>query len=313
MKLILWTPATSPSYSLAWEPFMQKLEEVTNNRIKLTVYPGGSLAKSDQQYDFIATGSADMGPLLTAFEPGQFPISDTLSLPFLGINSAKQGGTVHWNLYEKYQAAMDSHYKGVKILCAFMSGPAVFYSAKKPVRTVEDFKGMKLRAAGDGQVAAVKAIGAVPVNVFSNEQYDALEKGIMDGGFMDWNGMSTHRVKDIAKYYTQLNFGGTVWSFAMNLDKWNSLPKDIQDSLFAMCGLAGSEWLGENIFQDEPRKADALAVPGTEYIVPGPEFEVKLRDMTKSVHDKYISDLNDKGLPGQEIYDYILDQIAKSK
>ena len=150
-------PAQSPK-TLYHEEWAKKINEVTDGRVKITVYPGATLADPTDVLDAIRTGAADMGWVFTSFYPDQFPLMDIVSLPMLGINSASQATNILIDLYE-YSDALKEELSDFKMLMVHTNNPNFIATSKKPVYTLEDMKGLKLRATAGVATEMVTAWG----------------------------------------------------------------------------------------------------------------------------------------------------------
>ncbi|MGD9210960.1 MAG: TRAP transporter substrate-binding protein DctP [Desulfobacteraceae bacterium] len=107
-------------------------------------------------------------------------------------------------------------------------GESFVMLSKKKISSIEDFKGLSLRG-GDFMDAVAPAMGMSTVSLKHFEEYSALERGVIDIGRMTIESMMKYKLYDVAKYMIQPNFGTAQISWFMNLKKWNSIPKDLQN------------------------------------------------------------------------------------
>ena len=127
----------------------------------------------------IRSGIADIGWCVQGYWPEQTPLSDVMSLPFLPISSAEKGSETLWKLYEKFPS-VQKEFNEIQPLVLYTSSPNLLVS-KKQVRTLEDFKGLKLRVLGGPPTEMAKALGAVPTLIPMPDVYQSLDKGVVDG------------------------------------------------------------------------------------------------------------------------------------
>ena len=130
-----------------------------------------------------------------------------------------------WKLYERFPA-IQREFKDVHVLQLWTSHPRFLITSKKQVKTMEDLKGMKIRVPGGPATEQMRALGAVPVLIPMPDNYQSLDKGVIDGMDTSWDATYSFRLYEVVKYYTFAPlFFNTYFSMAMNKQKWESLPK----------------------------------------------------------------------------------------
>ncbi len=179
-------------------------------------------------------------------------------------------------------------------------------------------KGLKLRAAGAAQVEALKSMGVVPIASLSAvDIYEALSKGVIDGVLIDWTATGTYKLWESADYVTDLFFSSSPMHLVMNLNTWNKLPKDVQDQVMTVSGRAGSEFWGKSLFDvADQRGRDGYAKimaadPKKQLIKLTKEQSTAFRTACGPPNDKYIADVEAKGLPAKSVYNAMLTLIDK--
>ncbi len=219
------------------ERWKEEVERRTNGLVSIKTYPGGTLLGAKEMMDGVIAGQADIGNLCMAYQPGRFVLTNATSLP-LGLLNAKIASLVLWDIYNKYKPeAFDK----VKVLTMFATAPANIMS-KKPVRNLDDIKGMNLRGSGNA-VEILKAWNANAVGMPMSAVPEALQKGTIQGLFSSLEVMKDFKFAEICKYATMTDVVIYPFAVVMNKDKWNSLPKKVQK---VMDDLAReqAEWTG---------------------------------------------------------------------
>jgi len=224
------------------ERWKEEVEKRTGGKVAIKTFPGGTLLGAKNMMDGVIAGQADIGCLCMAYQPGRFLVTNATALP-VGFSNATVASLALWDLYKKYKPEA---FAKVKALTMFTCAPANIY-AKKPVKNLEALKGLELRASG-GVAQALKALGATPVGMPQSETPEALQKGIVQGAASSLETLMDFKYAEICKYVTIFN--GPVYPFAvvMNMDKWNSLPKDVQDVMDGL-GVEQAFWTGN--YMDE--------------------------------------------------------------
>ena len=231
----------------ALQPWVKQVEEATGGRVKIDVYPSQTLAKGPDIFTAVKTGIVDIGWCFHGYWPDMTPLADVVTLPSLPFRTGEKGAEVLWRLYEKFPA-IQKEFAAVKPLMLWTSAPYFLLTAKKQVKTLEDLKGLKIRVAGGPPTEQIKALGAVPTLIPMPDNYQAMDKGLIDGMGAPWEATHGFRLYEVAKYYTMAPLSAVYFSMSMNKDKWDSLPKDVQDAIMSVSGLTGSRFWGRNFF-----------------------------------------------------------------
>src|SRR5512139_425120 len=164
----------------------EQLERGSGGRIAVKRFPNAQMGPTPGHYDFARTGQADVAWFLHGGTPGRFPLTELINLPYL-IGSAEIGVKVlnDPGLRSKY---LDPEHKGVKVLMLFTHQPGNVNTTKKAIRTLDDMKGLRIRFASPTIRDFVAALGATPVGVPPPEQVEQMQKGTIDGVFIDYGG-----------------------------------------------------------------------------------------------------------------------------
>jgi TRAP-type C4-dicarboxylate transport system substrate-binding protein len=315
------TTATTAKFLIPWA---KKVEEATKGRVKIVHYPSETLTKSNQSWEATIGGSTDINWLVQGFFPGKFPLSEVATLPFLNLNSGKVDGNVIYGgeinsrlfeeLYEK-SPEIQKEYSDVKVLFVWSSS-SQFLITKKPVSSQETLKGLKIRTLGGPPSDMIKALGGTPVLMGLPDIYEALDKGVIDGIEFSWGGTLSNKYYYPCHYFTDMNTTVAQFAIIMNREKWNSLPKDIQDAIMSVSGMMGAQYAGGAAFgKGEPDELMAAAKKDNQAfekvsLVPG-ESQRWIDSAGKPIWDKWVADKSSKGLPAQKILDTINSLIEK--
>jgi TRAP-type C4-dicarboxylate transport system substrate-binding protein len=178
--------------------------------------------------------------------PEQTPLSDVMSLPFLPISSAEKGSEALWKLYEKFPS-VKKEYSEIEPLLLYTSSPNLLVS-KRPVKTLDEFKGLKWRVLGGPPTEMAKALGAVPTLIPMPDVYQSLDKGVVDGAAAPWEAVQAFRLYEVARNYTMAPFYVAYFSLCANKQKFQSLPQDVRSAIMSVSGLAGAKFWGRNFF-----------------------------------------------------------------
>jgi TRAP-type C4-dicarboxylate transport system substrate-binding protein len=278
------------------ERWAKEVEKRTDGKVKIETYPGGTLLGAKNMMDGVIAGQADIGCLCMAYQPGRFIVTNAIALP-VGFPNATVASLTLWDVYNKYEP---KEFADVKVLTMFTCAPANIY-AKKPVRTLADLKGLELRASG-GAAQVLKALGATPVGMPQSETPEALRKGVVQGAFSSLETLMDFKYAEMCRYATVIN--GPVYPFAvvMNLDTWNSLPKDVRKVMEAM-GREQAEWTGKYM-DDHVNESIAWSKENHDveiFELPNEEL-AQWNELLKPIIDQWMEDAQAKDISAEKIF-----------
>jgi len=277
------------------ERWKTEVEKRTAGQVAINTYPGGTLLGAKNMMDGVIAGQADIGCLAMAYQPGRFIVTNATGLP-MGLPNAKVASMVLWDIYQKYQP---ESFAKVKVLTMFTTAPTNIMS-KVPVRTLDDLKGLDLRSPG-GAVQILKAWGANPVGMPMPATVEALQKGVVKGLFSSTETMKDFKFAESCKYVTLTNTLIVPFAVVMNMDKWNSLPKDVQMVMEGL-GVQQAMWTGAYMDNHVSEANDwSKKVQNVEFIELSPDEKAKWDAKLNFVTENWIKKANEKGFPGEAI------------
>lgn len=293
-------PSASRVHTDVFVPWAKSIEDASNGRIRVQVFPAQTLAKADGSYQATVNGVADIVSTVQGYTAGRFPLSQIAEFPGLS-GSALQGGCILQGLYDKN--LLDKEYQDTRVLYMFTTGPGTLHTRNKSVPNPEALKGLRMRnpSAIAGQV--LQEAGARNVSMPAPEAYESMQRGVIDGTAFPWEAMQVFRLNELATHHTDVAIYSTAFVTAMNKNSYERLPDDLKKVIDEH---SGAEW---------QRKAaavfDALDVEGREFAkkagheiiaVEDPMNDPAWRPVLQTVIDNYLSDLKKQNLPGDEVY-----------
>jgi TRAP-type C4-dicarboxylate transport system substrate-binding protein len=280
--------------SKAAAEWAKEIEKRTNGRVKINVFAGGTLTPADQTYDGVVKGISDLGMSCFAYTRGRFPVMEILDLP-MGYPNGRTATRVANDFFTKIRP---KELNDVKLLYIHAHGPGLLHTLK-PVRTLQDMKGMKIRSTGLS-AKIVEMLGAVPVAMPQGGTYEALQRGVVDGTFTPIETLKGWKQAEVIKYTTDSSGIGytTAMFVVMNLKKWNALPKDIQDIFEAVSrqwiDIHGQTW---DSLDEEGRKY-TLSL-GNQILSMSKQENARWKKAVAPIVQDYIKSADGKGLNGK--------------
>jgi len=300
LKLSIAYPARHPLTVNAYGVWAKKVEQRTNGQVKITIFPGGTLAKTKENYDATIAGVCDIGFFPQAYAAGRFPVSVGMNLPML-FPSAKVASQVAWDIYNKFQE-IQAEYSDVKLLLFYCTPPYEIHTVKKPIKTMGDLKGLQIRAAGPAAAGITTALGGTPVAISMPEAYMGLQKGVLDGLVSPFGPMKGFKTADVTHYHTMnATLFSNLFCVVMNLKKWNILSPNIQRIIDEESGAAGSKLFGTAFDSITAPDIKYMKNQGDTFTTISPEEKKRWATAIKPLRDKWVNKMLGKGKPAKEI------------
>lgn len=292
----------SPMHTMqkkVFEPWGEKLSQITDGKVKVTMFPGGALGKPGDQYVLAEHGIADIVYLLHDYSPGRFPVTSVFELPFM-TPTAQTASEAMWKTFEKFPG-LQKEYSKYKVLALFCHPAGHFHTTKKPIRTIADFNGLKMRTASPWVTAALKNFGSIPVEMPITDTYTSLERGVVDGTVVPFEGLGIFKLDDLAKYTTITDFYTVTMAVLMNKRKYESLPDDVKKAIDENSGLVMSSWCGKAYDAAEIPFKERAVKKGIEMIQLSDADMQKLHAETLPLRDEWIKEMGKRGIDGKPI------------
>lgn len=234
-KVITWDfqdtyPAASWPSKYLNKPLIEWIENVSNGRIKVNWHSPGALSSVMDTYDSLSMGVFDAAALYPGFYTGIMPEGNfEQGLPW-GWSDAKAHtvSLFKFGMFDLMQKVYDEH--NMHLLAHYPMGDNYSIGTTKEVKTLDDLKGLKIRAVGI-YADYVKALGASPVSIPYGEMYMALKMGTIDGFLASSGALISNKLGEVVKHYLLPTCNSIGFVVAVNKDSWNKLPDDLKHVL----------------------------------------------------------------------------------
>ena len=258
LSLATQHPAEAPMNKVVNVAWANYLEKASNGRLKIVPFPGEQAAKSSDLYDACRTGLVDIACQMHAFTGGRFPLTEVTSLPFIfDFPGSRAAALTTMALYKKYPE-IQNEYKGVIVMGFHANGLNHIHTIKKPVKKLEDLKGLVLQSYGKFGTQTTKALGGTPESLLPSEVYDAMAKNVLDGDCLEWEGQFIWHYNELTHYSAQVGMSLFTFVHVMNKKSFEKLPKDLQDIIMGEESLKWFELHGYNFDRDDVAFRDTL-------------------------------------------------------
>jgi len=281
------------------------IDRDSKGRLKCEIYPAMQLGGTPVQlWDQARDGVIDVAWTLQAYT-AKLAKLEVFELPFMMTN-AEATSRAAWDYAQKF---MQDDVKDVKLLAVHVHGPGNIYTKAKPVKTMADLRGLKVRAPTRQVNKMVAAMGATPVSMPVPQVPDALSKGVIDGAVIPYEvapGLKVHELTNFTAE-TDRSFNAlytTVFVVPMNKAKYDGLPADLKAVIDKNSGREFSAFLGKTqAGQDTPSKKVFTETKNqTISVIPVAELQ-NWKKATDALDDAWVKEMSGKGLNGKELLD----------
>ena len=283
--------------------WIDDVSKASNGRIKFQRFPSMSLGGTPPElYDQAVDGVADVIWTLSGYTPGRFPEAEVFELPFM-MNSSEAMSRAYWQLAQ--DTLINDEMADTHVLGLWVHGPGIIHS-KKPIRAIDDLKGVKLRAPTRVITKLFKNLGAESISMPVPAVPENLAKGVIDGTAIPWEVAPGLKIPELVNNHTEFP-GNALYSatfiFTMNKAKYQSLPDDLKAAIDSASGLAFSAYAGRKM-QEIDAIARANIKSAGNNIIELSDDEIKTwRQASQSTIDEWVVEMNNRGIDGQAILD----------
>ena len=313
LKVHHFLPPPSNPHQNFMVPWCDKIAKESGGKFKCQLYPAMQLGGTPPQlYDQAKDGVADIVWTVTGYTAGRFPIVEAFELPFMMTDAVATSRA----LWDYVQQNAKAEFKDVHPLAFHVHGPGVVHTRDKQVKVLADFKGLKVRAPTRLTNKLLAAMGATPVGMPVPAVPEALNKGVIDGAVVPWEIVPGLKLQEIVKFHSETDpkfpaFYTSVFIYAMNTAKYNSLPAEAKKVLDANSGISLATFIGKVFVDgDVPGRKSAEAHKNTIITIPAAELE-NWRKASQPIYDEWIKEMAGKGHDGKKLIESARALIAK--
>jgi len=304
----LWPAVAGPHKDLL-QPWADKVQAESGGKIAVELYPSATLSKPPAQYEAVKSRIMDATATVLGYSANRFPLTQIVEVPGLSKN-AKHGSCIVQGLYD--DGLLDSEFSDTKPLFLFVHGPGLLHTSGKTIKVPSDLNGLRIRRQTTLVATLLEKLGAQPVGMPAPESYQSMQRGVIDGVALPWEGALSFRLNELSKTHTELGGLYTLtFIVTMNKDLYDGLPDDLKKVIDTN---SGKDWAGKAgvLFDELDVKGRKQAEDAGQEIVvieggiENPDWKPSLEGATKD----YIAELEAKGLPAQKVYDRAVELAA---
>jgi TRAP-type transport system periplasmic protein len=299
LRLHHFLPAVSNVHRFFLQPWAQKIQQESGNRLRIQIFPSMQLGGAPPQlYDQARDGVADITWTLPGSTPGRFPRIEVFELPFVSHKRAIVNCRAVQEFADKH---LREEFREVHPLCVWGHGEGLIHS-KREVKTMEDLRGLKLRFPSRLNGEALRALGAAPVGMPVPQVPEAMSQGVIDGAVVPWEVVPSIRLQEMVRNHTEVPGSPTLYIatfiLGMNRAKYEPLPEELRKVLDANSGQAAAEMAAKPWDERGPVVEEMVRKRGNQITVITEEEKRRWVQTTQPVVESWVGQMRDRSLDG---------------
>ncbi|MGH8703114.1 MAG: TRAP transporter substrate-binding protein [Burkholderiales bacterium] len=299
LRLSTFVPPVHVIYREILVPWAQEVAKATNGEVTVTLYPSLQLGgKPPELFRQAVDGVVDIVFTLPGYTSPAFPRTQMIELPGLKPDGLAATNMM-WDLLDPY---LLPEYEGTKVIALWGAEDAGLMTRSKPIRSLDDLKGMRMRAPSAAQAKQLEVMGAVPIAMPITELYPGLERGVIDGAMVPFSVILDFRLGEVAKTYTIPGplFGRSSFLIAMNKKKYDSLSPKARAAIDRLSGRDLS-LEATKVYLQRTAQGVASVRGKAEVIELSAEEQKRISTVLRPIVTDWIKESEAKGIPAREM------------
>jgi TRAP-type C4-dicarboxylate transport system substrate-binding protein len=301
----------SPKHHLSvWqENWTKEVEKATGGRVKFN-YLAKHPSAPPGTFDAVKDGLVDLSYVTASYTPARHVMPEMAELPGMADTSRVNSiaySRIHWKHFHKL-----GEYNGVKLLAVWTHGPGQMFT-KKPVKTIEDLKALKIRTGGGVAEHMANAIGASAFVKPAPESYELLKSGVADGTFFPVESVVSFKLDTVIGQATMFPGGmySSSFGFFMNQAKWDKLPKQDQAIIEKLAFENAARTCGMSWDEADRKGLEALQKTGVPIVDASPELVRAVQARSVPIIDNWIKKASARGIDAKAVLAEFREEIKK--
>ena len=304
-----WVPPTH-HLTLWQQNWAADVEKGTGGRVKFQSLPKHPSAPGGT-FDAVRDGLMDLSYVTASYTPARHALPLMAELPGAGATAeinAVAYSRIHWKHFHKI-----GEYNGVKLLAVWTHGPGQMFNTKRPINSIADLKGMKIRTGGGIAEKFGNILGASAFVKPAPESFELLSSGVADGIFFPLESIISFKLDKVLKHATIFpgGFYSSSFGFFMNQDKWNKLSKQDQDIIEKHGYEYAARSNGQSWDTADQKGLEGLKASGVSIANASPAFVKEVMAQAKQLDDEWIKGANAKGVDGAKVLAEFREELKK--
>jgi TRAP-type C4-dicarboxylate transport system substrate-binding protein len=305
-----WVPPGHPITATMLVPLCADFEKATAGRVKCNILPKAPV-NAVQTIDGVKDGLMDLSFIVNGYTPGRFALSDAPEFPFMG-DTSEVTSVAYQRIYDR-MLAKTNEYRDVVLLGVFTHGPGQIYNTKRPINSLKDLDGLKIRIGGGLVNDIAKALGTVPMLKPAPESYEILSTGVADGVFFPKESPASFKLVPLIKYITYVPGGlyNVAFAWIVNPAKWNSIPEADRKAIQPLLGEALARRTGQAWDAADAKGEAAVREAKIPIVIASPQLVAEIKAKTEPLEREWVEKkAKPKGVDGDAVLKALRAEIA---
>ena len=308
LKVSHFVPPTHGFHVDVLEPWGKDLEKRTGGKVQVRLFAANSpFGKTENQADQVRQGVVDVAWGLNGIPRGRFLRTSIMEFPFV----AESADSASRTLWAMLPGTLAEDYKGLKVLAVHCHNPGLFHTGSKPLKSIDDVKGLRMRAPNPPTQALLQYLGATPVGMPPTQVYENVEKGVIDGAVFPWDAIKGFRLEAILKHHLDARVYTSCFHVVMTEQRFAALPADVRKAIDDTTGAVMVNNFGALWNRWDQAGLDAVKARNNNIVSVSNEQREKWRVQLQPVIDSQLAELEKGGIANaRAIYDEMRKRIA---
>jgi len=304
IKFAHFLPSNSNFHKNVAEPWCEAIEKDSGGKLKCQIYPALQLGGTPSQLaDQIKNGVADVGWTSPSYTTGRFPRTEVLELPFMLPPDGRGGSRAMWEYTQKHGL---EDFKDFRLLAIHSTTNVVISTANKPVLSLQDIKGLKLRSPSRITSLVLSALDGTPVNIPLAQTTESISKGVIDGTMAPWEILPATKVDEVTKYHMegmpgQPGLAQTPAVVLMNKAKYDSLAPDLKAVIDKHSGAWLVDLIGAAFDSGNEAARKKMTAQGNKILMIKIDEYAAMKAAAAPIEADWIKQANARGLDGAKL------------
>jgi TRAP-type C4-dicarboxylate transport system substrate-binding protein len=312
LRLHHFLPAVSNVHRHFLMPWTRKIQEESNGRLRIQIFPAMQLGGAPPQlYDQARDGVADIIWTLPGNTPGRFPRMEVIELPFIAHKRASVNAKVTWALFDRH---MRAEFGETHIVTAWAHDGGLIH-ARREVRTMDDMRGLKLRFPTRQAGEALRALGATAIGMPIPQVPEALSQGVIDGAVVPWEVVPAIRIHEMVRNHIEIPGSPTLYTasfvLAMNKARYDGLAPELKRVLDANSGAVAAEMAAKVWDEQGPIVEEMVRRRGNAITALGAEETARWQATTAPVVTAWVAAMRERGIDGAALVEETRALVAR--
>lgn len=307
LMLDVWLPLKHPIKTGYMDKFQTDVAKVTNGRVQIQ-FPASRLAASSKQWEAAEKGISDAAVTYTGWYRNRIKLPALAHLPFM-VPNAEKASVAIWRTSQKYFSKA-GEFKGMKLLAYTTHNGSQIANSKRPITTVADLKGLKIRASAGEATQALNLLGGNPVTTAGPKIFEFVSKGVVDGIQDGMHAPLAFKITRYLKHVTEIpgTLGTITFALIVNERKWDGISQADRAAIESIAGDKLSAHGGKAFDDFTAKSISLMKKDGVQFHAPSPALLAELKKRLAPMQETWVKAAATRGVDGNAAIKYYRSQ-----